>query len=334
MSKGIQQEIIELLNKGSRRIVITSHKNPDGDAIGSSLALFGFLKNLGHQVDMMVPNHYPAFLSWIPNANLINIYQDAKSNCNQLLEQAEIIFCLDYNAIHRSGMMSDQLLKSQGIKVLIDHHPAPAQDFNILYSTTNVSSTCELIYNLIESFDNSRISKEVAIPIFVGIMTDTGSFSFSCDNPRTFLIVSKLIEAGINVKEINQQVYDTNSENKMRLLGFCLSERLKVLKEFNTAYIYLSKEDLNKFNHQIGDTEGIVNYALAIQDIQVAALFSEKEDLIRISFRSKGSFDVNQLACNHFDGGGHKNAAGGNSQKTMQDTLKDFESIISELKPR
>lgn len=333
MSKEIQQEIIELLNKGSRRIVITSHKNPDGDAIGSSLALFGFLKNLGHQVDMIVPNHYPGFLAWIPNAGLINIYQDTKNDCDQLLKQADIIFCLDYNALHRTGIMHDQLMKSEGVKVLIDHHLAPEQEFNILYSEINVSSTCELIFNLIEFYDITSISKEVAIPIFAGIMTDTGSFSFSCDNPRTFFVASKLIELGINAREINQLVYNTNTENRTRLLGFCLSERLKVLKEFNTAYIYLSKDDLSKFNHQIGDTEGVVNYALAIQDIQLAALFTEKEDLIRISFRSKGSFDVNQLAREHFDGGGHKNAAGGNSQKTMQDTLKDFESIISELKP-
>lgn len=334
MSTEILKEITELINnRGSQRIVITSHKNPDGDAIGSSLALSGFLKTLGHKVDIIVPNQYPGFLAWIPNADLIHIYQNTANNCNQLLNQADIIFCLDYNALHRTSTMSDQLMKAQGTKVLIDHHLAPTQEFEILYSLTNVSSTAELIYNFIEFYDISKITEEIAIPIFVGILTDTGSFSFSCDNPRTFLIVSKLIEFGINVKEINQKVYDNNTENKTRLLGFCLSERLRVLTEFKTAYIYLSKEDLSKYNHQIGDTEGIVNYALAIQGVQLAALFSEKEGMIRISFRSKGKFDVNQLARNYFHGGGHKNAAGGNSKKTLYDTLNDFETIIRELKP-
>lgn len=322
------KDIEHLINEDPKQIIITSHKNPDGDAIGSSLALFGFLKSLGHNVEIIVPNRFPGFLKWIQNSNLINIYQNEVTKCDELISKADIIFGLDYNAFHRTGIMNDVLLSAKAIKILIDHHLSPTQDFNIRYSNTNVSSTCELVYNLIESSDLVTISKEIAIPLFVGIMTDTGSFSFSCNNPRTFIIVSKLIEQGIDVKEINQLVYDTNSESRTRLLGFCLSERLKVLKQFKTAYIYLSKEDLVKYNYQIGDTEGVVNHALAIEGVQLAALFSEKDDLIRISFRSKSTFDVNQLARKYFNGGGHKNAAGGNSKLSLVDTLEKFESIL------
>jgi len=322
------KDIKHLINEDPKKIIITSHKNPDGDAVGSSLGLYGFLKSLGHNVEIIVPNRFPGFLEWIPNSNLINIYQNDLTKCDELISKADIIFSLDYNAFHRTGIMNDVLLNAKAIKILIDHHLSPTQDFNLLYSNTNVSSTCELVYNLIESFDLVTISKEIATALFVGIMTDTGSFSFSCNNPRTFIIVSKLIEHGIDIKEINQHVYHTNSENRTRLLGFCLSERLKVLKQEKTAYIYLSKEDLTKYNYQIGDTEGIVNYALAIQGVQLAALFSEKDGLIRISFRSKSTFDVNEFARKHFDGGGHKNAAGGNSKLSLIETLEKFESIL------
>lgn len=310
-------------------VVVTTHYNPDGDAIGSSLALFHLLKNNGANVKLIVPNDIPAFLQWLPGVENAIVYEKEKEFADQILGQADVIYSIDYNSFHRVRLFEEKLSDSGAYKVLIDHHINPADTYDLILSTTVVSSTSELLFSLMENAGFAEhINEDIAYGLFVGIMTDTGSFSYSCSRPETFAITSKLIEKGIDIVRVHQLVYDTYSENRMRLLGFCLSERLKVFHEFSTAYIWLTKEDLEQFSYEPGDTEGIVNYALSIENITFAALFTERSDRIRISLRSKGDFSVNDVANQYFQGGGHKNAAGGDSFISMNETLAKFESIL------
>jgi bifunctional oligoribonuclease and PAP phosphatase NrnA len=312
-------------------VLITTHYNPDGDAIGSSLALFHFLKSRGINVKVLVPNELPSFLLWMPGADQAVIYNENPETGNELIAEADLIFCMDYNAIHRVKLFADQLKNTDASKVLIDHHIQPDNEFDLTFSDTSVSSTSELLFHIIDNTGNQNlITREMAECLFVGIMTDTGSFSYACNRAETFDIASKLIKTGIDVERIHRMVYDTYSESRMRLLGHCLKSNMKVLPQFATAYIWLSKEDLDEYNYQQGDTEGVVNYALSIQNVAVAALFTERDNRIRVSLRSKGEFSVNEFARAHFNGGGHRNAAGGDVFMTMTETLKWFESLLPE----
>lgn len=317
----------------ARSILITSHFNPDGDAIGSSLALFHYLSAIGKRLKIIIPNRFPDYLSWMKDADKIIFYEDQTTKAKKIIDTADLIFCLDYNALSRTKDAEQALRKSDAYKILIDHHPQPETDFDHLITRIDVSSTAELVYDTIVALGHvNLINKDIAEGLFVGIMTDTGSFSFSCNYPSTFRIIAGLIEKGIDVEYLHQRVYDTYSENRMRLLGYCLSEKLVVLKEFATAYISLSKYELDHFQFQPGDTEGIVNYALSIKDIVFAVLFTEKEDVVRVSLRSKGDFSVNHFARTFFDGGGHKNAAGADSHRSLDETITYFVSILNNLK--
>lgn len=310
-------------------IVITTHYNPDGDALGSSLALSKYLIKKGHRVSTIIPNDFPDFLKWMPGHEETCIYFHHSKTADELIARAAVIFCLDYNAIPRVNLFADRLFEAKGKKVLIDHHLEPENHFDFALSVVKTSSTSELIFDFIAALgDIDLIDRDLAICLYVGIMTDTGSFSFACNYPHTYEVVSKLVQAGVDTEQVHRLVYDTYSECRMRLLGFCLSERMKVMHDFSTAYIWLSKEDLKKFDFTPGDTEGVVNYALSIKNISFAALFTEKNDRIRISFRSKGSFSVNNFARAHYQGGGHRNAAGGDSFVTIEETLKKFEELL------
>ena len=326
-------KIAEHLAKQPGKIVISSHKNPDGDAMGSSLALYEYLRLKKHDVSVIIPNSAPAFLNWLPNSEHIIIYQDDAKHAQKVLKEAQTLFSLDYNAMHRTGDMKEVLEKFEGTKILIDHHLEPSTIFNLMHSTTKTSSTSELVYDLIEnSGDVKLINKNIAEALYVGIVTDTGSFSYACNYPKTYLTVASLFESGIDGERIHRLVYDTFSEDRLNLLGFCLSERLVVLPECGAAYIYLYNSDLKRFNFQVGDTEGIVNYALSIDKVKVAVLLTERDKLIRISFRSKSSFSVNDFARNYFDGGGHQKAAGGNSTESMDTTLVRLNKLFKEHK--
>ena len=310
-------------------VLITTHYNPDGDAIGSSLALFHILSAQGIKSTVLIPNQLPSFLQWMPCIDKVVIYEDSPELGNSLIGSADLIFCMDFNSLSRVKLYAEQIRHSTATKVIIDHHIQPENEFDLVFSIVGVSSTAELLYQIVEQADLSKhITKEFAECVFVGIMTDTGSFSFSCNRFETFSIASKLIQAGIDVEKIHRMVYDTYSESRMRLLGQCLGMNMKVLPEYATAYIWLTTEDLKKFNYQQGDTEGVVNYALSIQNVAVAALFTERDDRIRVSLRSKGEFSVNEFARNHFNGGGHRNAAGGDIFKSMDQTLEWFESLL------
>jgi bifunctional oligoribonuclease and PAP phosphatase NrnA len=318
----------------SRLIVVTSHHNPDGDAIGSSLAMASILHLNGKDAVVMVPNEYPSFLKWLPGNERVMIYKLNEEKAKDVLSQADLIFCVDYNALYRTVSMEEALRKSKAKKILIDHHPEPVlDDFNFYLSETQTSSTSELIYHFIKGCSwLDLIDQDVATGLFVGIMTDTGSFSFSCNYPSTFEITAGLLKTGINAEQIHRLVYDTYSENRLRLLGYCLSEKLTILPEFHTAYISLSKAELSRFHHQVGDTEGIVNYALSIENIKLAVLLTERKDRIRLSFRSKGDFSVNRIARDHFGGGGHQNAAGGDSFISLEDTVKKLIEVLVQYK--
>lgn len=319
------QKLENQLKDKSQKILITSHNNPDGDAVGSVLALAEYLKLKGFKVSCMVPNAFPSFLSWLTNANEIVIYNESEDISKELIANADLIFSLDYNAYHRTAQMETSLSSAKAKKVLIDHHLEPSKYFDISISKVETSSTSELIYEVIEHLgDRKFINKAIAEGLYVGIITDTGSLSYSCNYPQTYDILSHLIDLGIDGEKIHQLLYGTFSESRLRLLGYCLSDRLTVNTDLGLAYIYLTKEDLEKYNYQPGDTEGVVNYALGIEGVNFAAFFTEKEDLIRISFRSKGEVSANDFARKFYEGGGHRNAAGGNSYKTMQETLKEF----------
>lgn len=327
------QEIKQLLTQ-KKRIVITTHTNPDGDAIGSSIAMYNYLTKLGNSVHMMVPNKFPDFYAWLPDSDKIVIYEKQSKYAQKLLKEAEIIFSLDYNAIHRLGSLAEIIKATSCTRILIDHHIDPEVDsFDYCYSSVVTSSTGELVYEFISELgDENLIDKRTGEGIYTGIVTDTGSFSFSCNRPETYVITSKLVSLGVDAQKIHKLIYDTFSENRLRLLGFAISNRMIVWKELHTALIYLKKSDLSKFDYQVGDTEGLVNYPLSMSDINMSVLISEKDNLLRISFRSKGDFSVNELSRKHFGGGGHRNAAGGKSTENTEELIKRLETILQDYK--
>lgn len=333
MDNKLIRPVKKLLSDKSVKIVIVSHVNPDGDAIGSSLGLYHYLQNSGYKnIDIISPNGFPDFLKWMPGTDKIIIGTKSTSISTIKIKEAEVIFCLDFNDIQRTEDLSNRLQKAKGYKILIDHHPDPKPHFDHVISRVSSSSTAELIYELILLMENENaIDKNVAECLYAGIVTDTGSFSYSCNNFRTYEIISHLMKLGIDGESIHRQIYDTYSEDRMRLLGHCLGPNLVVLHKYNTAYIYLSAEDLKRFNYQEGDTEGVVNYGLSIEGIRLAAIFIEKKENIKISFRSEGDVNVNNLARKYFNGGGHRNAAGGNYKDTLNNTIQYFEGVVKEL---
>lgn len=325
-------KIKELKNRINycKNIVITTHKNPDGDAIGSSLALYHFYKKKNFNVKVIVPNQYPSFLAWLPANDEIIVYEDEKKAASDLLSNADIIFSLDYNSLNRTGGLFELLKNNNAVKILIDHHLKPSNDeFDYIFSETDTSSTAELIFDFInKSGDIALVDKNIAECLYVGIVTDTGSFSYSCNNSKTYTIVAELVKTGIDCALIHDFVYNSFSFSRVKLLGFTLYQRLIVLPEYHTAYIYLSKSDFEKFDFKNGDTEGIVNYPLSIKGIYFSVLFTEKEDYVKMSLRSKGEFCVNEFARDNFNGGGHKNAAGGESFLSLQKTIDKFVNLL------
>lgn len=312
-----------------RKILLTSHTNPDGDAIGAVLAAYLFFKSLSHDVSVIVPNSFPDYLAWMAGSGDIKIYEKEKAACDLLFAGAEILFSLDYNNPNRLKDAEAAFTQSGAIKILIDHHIQPKTDsYHHIFSTTETSSTSELIFDFIDQLNPEALNKSIAECIYVGILTDTGSFSYSCNSEKTFRIVASLYANGIDGVKISRLVYSTFSASRLRLLGFALSEKLRVLPEYATAYISLTKDELDRFNYQVGDTEDVVNYALSIKGIRFAAMFMERDKKIRVSLRSVGDFSVNTFAREHFGGGGHKNAAGGDSFITMEQTLLKFEQLL------
>jgi len=325
---------IKTLLQSSENIVITCHKGPDGDAIGSTLALYLYLKKQEKNVKVIVPDDFPFFLKWLPQSEHILLYEGNKEESDNLINNADLIFALDFNALHRTGEMQEILSKATAKFVMIDHHQQPDTYAEVTYSDTSICSTCQMVYHFIDALDDlNSIDTDIANCIYTGIMTDTGSFRFRSTTSTTHRVIANLIDIGIDNAKIHQNVYDSNSYNRLQLLGKSLNN-LKIIPELNTAYISLSADEQNEFNAKKGDTEGVVNYALSLQGIKLAAIFKEDQNskLIKISLRSKGDFSVNEFSRAHFNGGGHTNAAGGASKLSLNETLEKFISILPSYK--
>ena len=324
---------IQKLLATPKKIAIIPHRSPDGDAMGSTLALYHFLLKLNHQPTVIAPNDFPNFLAWLPGSETVLIYENDRTKTTKILQEAEIVFTLDFNALHRTGEMEQVLSKLTVPMIMIDHHQKPDNYATVTYSDTAFGSTCEMIYNLISYLDKKElIDKTIATCIYTGILTDSGSFRFPSTTATTHRVVADLIDLGIENSQNYTNLFDNNSYNSLQLLGRAL-QNMKVKPEYKTAYISLSQSELDEFHYEKGDTEGIVNYGLSIKGIIFAAIFIEhrEENIIKISFRSQGDFDVNQFAREHFSGGGHINAAGGKSYLSLMETIKKFENLISKI---
>ncbi|MEN8185944.1 MAG: bifunctional oligoribonuclease/PAP phosphatase NrnA [Bacteroidota bacterium] len=321
---------IKSLLTTSKNIVIVPHRNPDGDAYGASLGLYHYLKKFGHQVTVVSPNDCPNFLKWMPDNDKVLVFEENISKGTEVLEDAEIVFTLDFNALHRVG---DKMLKVlEGVDpvyILIDHHQQPEEFAKYIYSDSKISSTCEMIYLFIDMLqDLSKIDKDIASCLYAGILTDTGNFRFPATSSQTHRIAADMLDRGVEHAKIYNKIHD-NSVSRLQLLGTALSNMV-VLPKYKAAYITLSNRELQKFNFKKGDTEGFVNYALSLNDINFAAIFIEdrKQGIIKISFRSIGDFNVNEVSRKHFNGGGHINAAGGRTEKSLKETVSYFQSIL------
>jgi len=322
-------ENFKQLLESPKRIVLTIHTNPDADALGSALGLYSILKQLGHSVTVISPNDYPDFLKWMKGNEEVIVYEHNVDSANEVISTAELIFCLDFSDLNRCGDLSDQVKKAKAVKFMIDHHLEPDHFADFEKWSTDAGATAELIYDLSEEMGwVGLIGAQEADCLYAGIMTDTGGFRYSNTTKHIHEVVAKLIGLGANTSKVAKLIYDTNTESRLRLLGFVLSQRLVVMKDYDVAFIYLTLDDQKKFNVQKGDTEGLVNYALSMANITMSAMFTESKDLIKISFRSVGSFSVNDFARNNFDGGGHANAAGGRSKLNLQETIELFKELV------
>lgn len=328
MPRTISEKIKKLIDK-SHNLLIVSHENPDGDAIGSSIALSRFLKRTGKEVVIWMPGRFPDYYKWMRGSDEILYYTGNKGNISEDLNKADCLIAVDLSSLSRTGKMHEELKSFAGSKILFDHHIDPDTDvFDLILSDVTVSSTSELIYHFISLIGmENHIDDVISEALYVGIMTDTGSFSFNCNSPVTYEIVAKLINNGISPDRIHKLVYDNNSESRIRLLGYSL-QKMKYLPNFHTAYIALDREELRMLKSQPGDTEGIVNFALSIKGVVLAAFFSIREGEVKISFRSKGRFSVNDFASKHFNGGGHRNAAGGSFKGAVDKAVEHFESLL------
>lgn len=322
------------LIQGANHIVITAHKSPDGDAVGSLLGLAGILKNLGKNVTPILPDSVPEYLQWMQGFDDILIFEEKHAEVSNIIREADLIFSLDYNTLSRVGTELEKVLRaSQAPFILIDHHQQPEAFAMVTYSDTSSCSTAQLIYEFAEQCNwLSHIDNATAECIYCGIMTDSGSFRFPSVTPKTHIIAANLIESGMDHAKVHRMVYDTNLPDRLKLVGYALNDKLEHLEDSSTAIISLSLEEMKRFNHRQGDTEGLVNQALSIKGVNLAAFFREGANEIKISFRSKGSFDVNKFSRANWSGGGHMNAAGGMSNLTLDEALARFRSQVAELK--
>ncbi|WP_378185083.1 bifunctional oligoribonuclease/PAP phosphatase NrnA [Aquimarina sp. W85] len=327
-------EALKVLLEESKKIVIIPHKNPDGDAIGSTLALKHYLTALNQEVAIISPNDYPEFLKWIPGQEEIINYESDKQKGDELIAAADLIFTLDFNHLGRCGALENPLRDANGTFVMIDHHQQPDDYAFFTYSDVSMSSTCQMVYHFIEKMgDLTKITPDIATCIYVGIMTDTGSFRFRSTTSTTHRVLATLIDFGADNTAIHEKIYDTNTYSRLQLQGIAL-QNLKVLPEYRTAYITISQEELDQHDFRKGDTEGFVNLGLSLNNIVFALIFIENksEGIIKISLRSKGEFSVNEFSRLHFEGGGHHNAAGGKSNLSIKETVAKLISILPDYK--
>ncbi len=325
-------QLQELLNI-PKDITITSHRNPDGDAIGSSLALYHFLIKNGHHVKVIFPSEYPAFVAWMPGADKILIHDIEPDDCEAALKNSDFIFCLDYNSLSRVDKMGDYIesLEEKEL-VMIDHHLYPDIQSDYIYTKPEASSTCEMIYDFIHMLGKPLdIDIDIAEAILTGILTDTGSFKYNTTS-HLFKVVAGLIEIGADDYKVQDLIFNSMNEKQLRLLGHCLTNRMEIIDEYKTGIIALTRKDYEFYDIQRGDTEGIVNFLLKMKHIKTAAFITEQPTVVKLSLRSKGDISVQEIATKHFKGGGHKNASGGYSFSGLRATVKKFKEILPEFK--
>ncbi|WP_426582274.1 DHH family phosphoesterase [Mucilaginibacter sp. R-33] len=325
--------LTDLLTK-PQKIVITTHHKPDGDAMGSSLGLYNYLIQQGHHARVIAPTDYPDFLSWLPGNENVIIYTEHREEAAALIADAKLIFCLDFNALSRINDMGELVGESNAYKIMIDHHLEPADFDDYRHWDINACATAQLVYDFIvnQLHHKELVNKDVATCLYTGIMTDSASFRLPNTTSGVHRIVADLIDAGAVNWRIHELVYNSASENRLRFLGHCLANCLEVLPEFNTAIIAVNKHDLERFDVETGDTEGVVNYALSMASIRLAAFIVERSDRVKLSLRSKGEFPANEICKKYFNGGGHRNAAGGHSEDSLEQVIQQFKQILPEYK--
>lgn len=328
-----QIELLKAKLDNSQKVVIVPHNNPDGDALGAALGLSNTLKNLGKEVSVISPNEFPDFLNWMHGVNEVLIYDKTIKQSTKLINDSELVIFVDFNSLSRIKLMGKLFEQDDTSRIMIDHHPFPdANVAELQISVPEASSTCELLFHVLsEAGLKQYITKEAAECIYAGIMTDTGSLNYNSSRPETYLIVADLLRMGIDKEHIHHMIFHNNSFDRMRLLGHALGEKMERMPELKTAYIALSQEELKRFNFKPGDTEGFVNQALWIEGVNLSALFTEKKDLIKISFRSRGGFPANKFSETYFNGGGHFNAAGGESKLKLEETVERFKEVLKEF---
>ncbi len=316
------------------KAVITCHQKPDGDAMGSSLALYHFLNQLGHEVTVISPTNWAQFLDWMPGTDKVVDFEQNREASTQLVNDADYVFCLDFNILHRTKHLEPVIAASKSIKILIDHHQQPdTPSFGYGISDVKMSSTCEMIYDfIVQSGHSNLINIDIATCLYTGLMTDTGSFRFPSTTASVHKIVAHLKEIGLQHSKIHENIYDQGSEARLKFMGNAFLNRMQVFPEYHTAIMAIPKTDIYKFDLKTGDTEGLVNYLLSIQGVKLAAIVIDREEERKWSFRSKGIFDVNIFARTHFEGGGHANAAGGRSSKSVEETANDFINLLPDYK--
>ena len=323
-------ELKEIINNKPNVFIVT-HKNPDGDAMGSSLGLYNYLLKKGANVTVVAPTEYPFFLNWIAGNDEVKVWGKNTSYINKSAQEADLLFCLDFNALHRIDEVGEIVSKANGKKIMIDHHQQPDGFADYMISDTSACSTAEMIYEFIENLgDKDFIDGDIGEALYCGIMTDTGSFKFPATTSKTHRIAANLMDKGIDHNMVHRRIYDSNTPGRLKLLGHCLSN-IEVLSEQNAAYVQISKKDHINFNIKKGDTEGIVNYGLSMSAVKCSAFFREDMGIVKISFRSKDDFDVNRFAREYFNGGGHINAAGGISKVSLENTIAKFKKSLIEF---
>lgn len=317
--------------KNAQNIVVTSHQNPDGDAFGSTLGLFCFLKKFNFKsLTFISPTDYADFIAWMPHAESVIVYnQENKTLADGLINDADLVFCLDYSSVSRMKDMKEAVLASKSKKIVIDHHEQPEGFGDLYYWDQHASSASELVYNLIVDLGyKDKIDLDTATCIYTGLLTDTGSFRFPSTSPGVHRIAAELLEIGVNPSEINRNLFDNNPFTKLQFLGYVLSKKMTHLPDYRTCILTVSEKELKKYDSKTGDTEGIVNYGLQIEGVVMSAIFIEKEGMIKISFRSIHDFSVADIARDYFEGGGHKNAAGGKSYLSLEQTVEKFVNLL------
>lgn len=331
-----QQNIdaVRQIVENGRKFVVLAHKNPDGDAVGSTLAMCNFLRSMGKEAVVVLPNVFPAFLSWVPGADAVLFYDKEKERCDTAIAEANVLFCLDFNVLSRTGDVCGSLLSSSAKKVLVDHHPQPSDEFDILISHPEACSTCELVFRVITALGGTAaLNFEMAQCIYTGMMTDTGAFAYASTRKDVYLIIAELLDKGIDKDWIYRKVFYTSSVTRMRLWGYAMYDKLKVYNKYNAALITLSHSELMRFYASKGDTEGLVNQPLQVKGVRFSCFLREESPgKINVSLRSVDDFPCNSVAAEFFNGGGHKNASGGEVYGTMEMAVERFKQALQRYK--